>query len=136
MPMKDHFQRSVSIYAKKRTKRARLYNDLDVELALLNRALIPTQQYSISFQNVTRDGDMIRRSFMLQFTVDSVNAAQTVIEGLTYGGRRCMIGDVSCSREEDDDGTASVIVGVLATFYETMADGEEDIGLLAAGTIS
>lgn len=112
------------------------YNDLDVELALLNRVLIPTQQYSISFQNLTRDGDMIRRSFMLQFTVDSVNAAQTVIEGLTYGGRRCLVGDVSCSINEDSEGETSVNVGVLATFYETMADGEADIGLFTAEAVS
>ena len=46
------------------------YNNSKEEMAILNDVLANTQQYSINFSNVTRDGDQIRRDFTLLFTVN------------------------------------------------------------------
>ena len=43
------------------------YNNSEAEIRLLNRLLADTLQYSLSFSNVTRDGDLIRRNITMQF---------------------------------------------------------------------
>ncbi len=106
------------------------YNNSKAEIALLNDILGDTLQYAITFENVTREGDQIRRDFSLQFTVDKYDAVEGVLQALNGSPYRCLIGDVRCSANRDGnimDG--NVTVNAVATFYETMVGGTPDAGL-------
>ena len=106
------------------------YNNSKAEIALLNDILGDTLQYSITFENVTRTGDQIRRNFSLQFTVDSYDAVEDVLRALNESRYRCLIGDVRCSANRDGNiMEGNVTVNAGATFYETMVGGTPDAGL-------
>ncbi len=106
------------------------YNNSKAELALLNNTLASAQQYSITFANVTRDGDQIRRNFTLQFTADSFATAKRILTQLAASEYRCLLGDVDYSTKTSRDKDADLVeVSVSATFYETMAGGTPDAGL-------
>ncbi len=124
------------------------YNNSKEELTLLNRILDPASDYSISFSNVTRDNDLIRRSFTLNFTTGSFVQAKRIISSLESSKLRCLLGDIKYSfslrratKDEetrggqwiDDEYYFNVVkVNTSATFYETMYDGVADAGLPAA----
>ncbi len=112
------------------------YNNSKAELALLNNTLVDAQQYSITFADVTRDGDQIRRNFSLQFTTDSFASAKRILTKLTASEYRCLLGDVDyalvrTTDASDESVRESVNVSVNATFYETMVGGKPDAGLPA-----
>lgn len=113
------------------------YNNAKAELALLNSSLLDAQQYSISFADVTRDGDQIRRNFTLQFTADSFATAKSILTRLTASEFRCLLGNVDYSTESGrGDEAERVSVSVDATFYETMVGGTPDAGLPADSAAS
>ena len=101
------------------------YNNSKEEVAFLNDILADTIRYSISFANVTRSGDQIRRSFTLQYSCPSYKAAQDILMKLCTGKNRCLIGDMQCRV----DNTLAVTLSASATFYETMVGGAPDAGL-------
>ena len=105
------------------------YNNSKEEVALLNDILSDTQQYTITFANVTRSNDQIRRNFTLQFRTADYAAMQKVIEGLSGSEYRCQVGDIQCSVVKEKDGRSYVSASVTATFYETMVGGTPDAGL-------
>lgn len=101
------------------------YNNSKPETAFLHTVLSGVSDYSISFDEVTRNGDQIRRDFTLQYTVPSYKEAQNIMKELTTGEFRCLVGDVSCS--VDNGGTTRV--SLAGTFYETMVGGTPDSAL-------
>ncbi len=103
------------------------YNNSPSELKFLNDILSDTKSYSISFADVSRSGDQIRRSFTLQYTTADYEEAQEIMKGLSKGEIRCLIGDVSCTINAD----GSVGMSQSATFYETMVGGVADAALPA-----
>ena len=116
------------------------YNNSKEELAFLNDVLKSALQYSITFSNVTRDGDQIRRNFSLQFTTADYAAMERLINQLCNSKLRCLINDISYSvtrynySAEDRerygvDWYERVNVNCTATFFETMVGGTEDAGL-------
>ena len=110
----------------------RSYNNSKPEIALLNDILRDTPEYSITFANVTRDGDQIRRNFSLSFTADSYETVQRVIKQLTNSPYRCLVGDLKISVARGgtmEEGPISV--NATATFFETMVGGTADAGLPA-----
>ena len=110
------------------------YNNSKEELALLNDILSSATQYSVSFNNITRYKDQIRRSFSLSFTAPDYETMKEIIAQLTSVDYRCLIGDLSCSIStiKDKEGTRySLSVSATATFYETMVGGTADAGLPA-----
>ena len=128
-----------------KVSRMESYNNSKAELTLLNRVLEPASDYSITFTNVTRNDDQIRRSFSLTFTTDSFVAAKRIISSLEASDLRCLLGDIQYSftlrRADHDEETRGgrwiddeyffnvVTVNTSATFYETMYDGVPDAGL-------
>lgn len=106
------------------------YNNAKAELSLLNNALSEARDYSIAFDDVTREGDQIRRNFQLEFSADSFDAAQSILTRLTASEYRCLIGDVEY-RQHRDAGEANGLAELraTATFYETMVGGKPDAGL-------
>lgn len=101
------------------------YNSSKEELAFLNGVLADTLQYSISFANVTRSGNQIRRSFSLQYQAKNYTAAQEILTNLLKGKYRCLVGDVNCTIAAD----GTVTMNQSATFYETMVGGTPDAAL-------
>ncbi len=105
------------------------YNNSKEELETLNKVLSSTLQYSVSFANVTRNGNQIRRNFSLQFTTRDYNAMERVISALAQSDCRCLIGDVRCTDTHNRDGSTTLLVSATATFFETMVGGTPDAGL-------
>ena len=103
------------------------YNNSKAEVAFLNTILADTLQYSVSFSNVTRAGNQIRRSFTLEYRTDSYASAHEIMARLCQSYDRCLVSDASCSQEND----GVVVVRQAATFYETMVGGTPDAGLPA-----
>ena len=119
------------------------YNNSREELAFLNDVLKSAEQYNISFSNVTRDGDQIRRNFSLQFTTADYAGMEKIMKQLCDGKLRCLINDISYNTTRYNYSTAErelygrdyyerVNVNCTATFFETMVGGVEDAGLPAA----
>ena len=118
------------------------YNNSKEELAFLNDVLKSALQYTITFSNVTRDGDQIRRNFSLQFTTEDYASMERIISRLCDGKLRCLINDISYSVSRYNYSAADrerygvdwyerVNVNCTATFFETMVGGVEDAGLPA-----
>ena len=116
------------------------YNNSKEELALLNDILSNVAtQYSVSFNNVTRTKDQIRRNFKLDFTAPDYENMKSIIDQLTGVDYRCLIGDFNSStvtvKEKLPDKTVVekevLKVSTTATFYETLVGGTADAGLPA-----
>lgn len=101
------------------------YNNSKAEVAFLNSILADTLQYSVSFANVTRAGDQIRRSFTLEYRTASYASAHEIMARLCLSHDRCLVSDASCFQDRD----GVVVVRQAATFYETMVGGTPDAGL-------
>ena len=109
------------------------YNASKEEVKLLNDVLAGTEQYAISFSDVSREGDQIRRNFSLQFTAPNHQDIARILGQLAESSQRCIIADIRCTRErgrtEEDAG--KFVVDATATFYETMVGGTPDAALPA-----
>ena len=105
------------------------YNNSKEELALLNDILSDTVQYNVTFTNVTRNNNQIRRNFSLQFRTEDYASMWEVINGLCESDYRCLVGDIRCQAAKDRDSRQYVTADVTATFFETMVGGTPDAGL-------
>lgn len=103
------------------------YNNSKTEIAFLNTILADTLQYSVSFANVTRSGNQIRRSFTLKYRTKDYDAANEIMARLCQSHDRCLVSSASCSLGRG----GAVSVTQSATFYETMVGGAPDAGLPA-----
>lgn len=103
------------------------YNNSKLETAFLNTVLSNVADYTISFEDVNRNGNQIRRNFSLQYKVQSYAEAEKIMKDLTSGEYRCLISDVNCS--VGDSGMTTVSLN--GTFYETMVGGTPDSALPA-----
>ena len=101
------------------------YNNGKAEVAFLNDILADTLKYSVTFSNVTRNGNQIRRNFTLQYQTLDYLSAQNIMDRLNQGENRCVLGDVKCTMDAD----GRVTINQNATFYETMVGGAPDAGL-------
>lgn len=99
------------------------------EMKMLNDILERAEQYSITFTDVTREGDQIRRNFTLQFTTSGYAAATQILTDLVHGEYRCLLGDVHCIAEQQNILDGQISISATATFYETMVGGKPDAGL-------
>ncbi len=112
------------------------YNNSAAEYAALNDILGGTEEYAITFSELTRQGDLVRRAFSIQFTTTGYPAAKRIITDLENSEYRCRIGDLSCAAEQAYDRetdlrnwSGRIMVNATATFYETMVGGTPDEGL-------
>ncbi|MBQ9633227.1 MAG: type II secretion system protein M [Lachnospiraceae bacterium] len=104
------------------------YNASKQEVDFLNNTLSQAQDYYIGFNQVTREGDLIRRDFSLQYRAADYKSAVAIVRRLEKSRIRCRIGDLAMSSAEDVGNMKSgaVSVNCSATFYETMYGGKED----------
>lgn len=108
-----------------KASRMESYNNSKAETSFLSSILQSAKNYSISFSDVTRNGNQIRRSFTLQYMTNNYREAEAIMARLCQGEYRCLISDVDCSL--DTKGVTTI--GLTATFYETMVGGTPDSGL-------
>lgn len=101
------------------------YSNNQAEMAALDEILSTAASYSVSSAGLTRSGDVIRRSFSLQFTVASFAETKQIVSKLTNCHERCMLGDLRCASTPG----APVTVGTTVTFFEMMYDGTPDSNL-------
>ena len=108
------------------------YNNSKPEIALLNDILRGTPDYTITFADVTRDNDQIRRNFSLTFVSDKYASIQRIVKQLSESPYRCLIGDLKISVTRGKTMAEGPInVNATATFFETMVGGVVDAGLPA-----
>ena len=101
------------------------YNNSKAEVAFLNDVLSDAEDYSVSFSDVTRSGNQIRRAFTLNYRTDDYDSAEKILERLSECEYRCLLGDVTCTMDKEGRTT----INAVATFYETMVGGTPDSGL-------
>lgn len=104
------------------------YNNSRNEIELLNTILSDTLKYSISFAEVTRSNDQIRRNFSLEFRTPSYDSMRQIVERLCNCEYRCLVDEIRCTTTHNDK-ESYVTVRLTATFYETMVGGTPDAGL-------
>ena len=120
------------------------YNNSKAELDFLNDLLDETDEYTVTFTEVTRDGDQVRRNFNLKFAVQDFTTAERMLKKIYSCEMRCLINDINYSRTKTyynatdrlryaRDYYERVNVNATATFYETMVGGTADAGLPASG---
>lgn len=104
------------------------YNASNDELDFLNETLGGTLDYYIGFNEVTREGDQIRRAFSLSYSATGYQAAVDVLAKLERSNIRCLIGDFSVSPYGESTTLVGgpVTVNATATFFETMYGGKPD----------
>ena len=133
-----------SITANPKVSRMGSYNNSKEELDFLNDILEGTDDYSVTFSNVTRDGDQIRRNFRLKFNVNNYSEAEKIIKMIYASELRCLINDINYSKTRTyytaaerqyriRDYYERVTVDATATFFETMVGGTADAGLPNSG---
>ena len=105
------------------------YNNRKAEIHLLNDILKAANSYSISFGEVTRDGDQIRRDVNMQFTTGRYSAMEGILSRLANGPYRCLLKDVNCTSAKGDVKNGDIAVSVSMTFYETMVGSNDNAGL-------
>jgi len=106
------------------------YNNSKEEIESLNNILADTLNYSVSFGNATRNGDQIRRSVNLSFSVESYDTLERVVKALSENHLRCLIGNLNCSGGTNGNLLQGrVSSSTTLTFYETMVGGTPDAGL-------
>lgn len=102
------------------------YNNSKSEVAFLNDILSDAEQYSVTFSDVSRTGDQIRRRFTLQYVAADYQSAQDIVARLCASEDRCLVDDITCTISSKD---GSVSIKQTATFYETMVEGVGDAAL-------
>lgn len=107
------------------------YNNSKKEINFLNDALLKTSSYSLGFEDISRNGDLIRRTAAIQFVVPDYAMARKVLKKLNSCPYRCLIHDIAIGSDNstEDILEGKITVNVSLTFYETMVDGQEDSGL-------
>ena len=114
------------------------YNSEAEEVDLIHKLVDDNDavyDFVLEFKEITRSENQIRRTFTLSFTTENLEAAKSVLRSLTHASYRgmahvryrCLVSGVTLEWTDDDYNAVSVSLD--ATFYETMAGGEPDLGL-------
>ena len=150
----DKMQKEVDSITSKDTSYIYSYNNVRPEIDFLHEVLALSDAYRISFADVTRTGDLIRREVQLEFSAKDYDTACEILEMVEKCEMRCKISDVKVTGKRINDYPNLDMVGktieetssnkvslkevskevsVTASimFYETMVGGKADSGLPA-----
>ena len=106
-----------------------IYDNKKEELDFLNGVLSEADSYTLSIQGVTRQEDLIRRAFSLQYMTTDYEKAVRIIDELSCSSMRCLVEDIQMSTQSVTFQEGPVTVSVSAIFYETMAGAESTAGI-------
>ena len=104
------------------------YNNNKAVNMLLNDVL-GTYGYEIRFSELTREGDLIRRTISLEFNPPGFSEMRTVLAALENSEFRCLVDNVEFGRQKNRYGEFVYNASADVTFYETMVGGTPDSGL-------
>ncbi len=105
------------------------YNAEKEEVNFLNTTLSAAKDYYIGFSEVSKSGDLVRRNFSLQYTAQNYQSAVDILKSLESSDFRCLVQDLTVASSDQyraEIQSGPVTVNALATFYETMYEGETD----------
>lgn len=113
------------------------YNCSKQEMSYLNDILKGTDKYSVSFSDVTVEGNLVRRKFSIQFECEKYDTVKYIIDKLYNCKYRCLIEDIDISTDNniyakvpfDPEKPDVIKTSLSACFYETMTGGVIDAGL-------
>jgi len=98
------------------------YDNAKNVVNLLNQAMALTEEYTLSFQPVTREGAIARRGIQMNFRCGGYQTGKQILKTLLESDYRCRITSMSVScvqgrdmRQED------VIVNATVVFYEFLS---------------
>lgn len=77
------------------------YDNLKPVMFELNSILAGTREYSLSFSTVDTSQNIVRRAISISFSVDSYEAAKSVLRQLHDSDYRCMLDSLSLSLHEN-----------------------------------
>lgn len=124
-----------NVYLNGTLKRMPSYNNSKNITKLLNDVL-GDMDYTITFSEVTREADQIRRNISIQFKAPDEATVRQVMARLVDCDYRCLIGDVSCNAVYVarngyvyDYWYDGIKAAITVTFFETMVGGTADAGL-------
>lgn len=100
------------------------YNASKAEVTFLDSIFSSSKEYGIKFTNLSREGNLVRRSFYFNFTTNSNAQAQKILKSLINCEYRCLVTDISSFETKGE-----IVVSGNATFYETLVDGSPDAAL-------
>ena len=107
------------------------YNSSERELSILNNILKPASEFEAFLQNITLNGDQIRRGFTLNFKSNSFETVKGIFTRLSNSPIRCLVGSVECSGI-DAENSNIITVKADGTFYETKVNAVMDAALMEA----
>lgn len=85
--------------------------------------------YSITFSDVKKEENLVRRNISLQFVSPDYDTVSRVLEKIANCEYRCFIGDVKCTAKNKNLAGGEITVNATVTFYETMTGGSPDAGV-------
>lgn len=101
------------------------YDNAKNVVNLLNRAMEMTDEYTLTFQPVVKDGAIARRSVQMVFRCGGYQTGKQILQTLLDSNYRCRITAMSVSCDHDEDiRVDEVIVNATVTFYEFLAKEE------------
>jgi len=96
------------------------YDNKDIVMAQLYSILSATQDYSLTFNDPSVQGDgTVRRNISMNFTCPSYEEAKTVLRKLADSRWRCLIGNVSFSTTGESLYDGAVSISTTLTFFES-----------------
>lgn len=108
-----------------------VYDNIRNELNELNTLLAGAATYNLSFGQPTVEGELVRRTVAVSFTVPSYAAALDVVRQLENGTYRCQITDFTMTGELLADGSVSSVNATLnVTYLETTNGATNTSGLV------
>ena len=105
------------------------YNNVRNVNRLLNDTLSGLE-YIVTYNELTRDSNQIRRNVSIQFTSPDYATMERVVKAISESEYRCLIDDLRGSVTSQRD-LSYLTVNLNATFFETMVGGTADAGLPA-----
>lgn len=100
------------------------YDNAKNVVNLLNQAMTLTDAYTLTFQPVTQEGAIVRRTVQMNFRCGGYQIGKQVLKTLLESDYRCRVTSMSVSSSSDirDE---EVNVNASVTFYEFVGKGEK-----------
>ena len=99
------------------------YDNAQRVVELLNSAMSLTDEYNLSFQPVTRDGNIVMRTIQMDFRCGSYETGKLILQTLLDSEYRCRITSMSVdSGNGNDIRNGGVTVKASVTFYEFLTE--------------
>ncbi len=99
------------------------YDNVHAVMQELYEVLATASSYSLSFNPVAPEANIVRRTVFIQYACGSYTTAREIIKQLHDGDYRCQISDLTLTDSMDKDGVQSVNVTMSLTYYEYMTKG-------------